>query len=125
LTISRCTIVCSDEPFDVLYKCIRRVHEGQVWVNSQEIQWILESLATREPVQAVNALGIPLLTNREDQIVQLVTEGLTILEIAAKIGVSATTVKADLFRIYKKLEVSGRTELIVYTLSRRQSTASA
>ena len=48
-------VVCSDEPFDVLCKCIQRVHEGQVWANSQELQWILKSLAAREPIRVVSS----------------------------------------------------------------------
>ena len=103
-------IVCRDAPFEVLCKCIQRVHAGQVWVNSQELQWILKSLATREPVHVVNALGIPLLTKREEQIVQLVAEGLPSREIASKLGVSAHTVKNHLFRIYEKLGVSNRSD---------------
>jgi len=118
-------IVCRDAPFEVLCKCIQRVRAGQIWVNSQELQWILKSLATREPVRVVNALGIPLLTKREEQIVQLLTEGLPSTEIAAKLGVTTHTVKNHLFRIYEKLGVSNRSELILYALSSRQSTASA
>ena len=117
-------IVCRDAPFEVLHKCIERVHTGQIWVNSQELQWILKSLATREPVHAVNALGIPLLTHREEQIVQLLAEGLPSREIAAKLGLSPHTVKNHLFRIYEKLGVSNRSELILYALSSRQSKAS-
>jgi len=117
-------IVCGDAPFGVLCKCIKSVRKGQVWVNSQELQWLLKSLASREPVHVLNALGVPLLTKREEQIVQLLTEALPTCEIAAKLGVSCHTVKNHLFRIYEKLGVSNRSELILYALSRRQNTAS-
>ena len=116
-------IVCRDAPFEVLCKCIRRVSAGQIWIDSQQLQWILESLATREPVRVFNAQGIPLLTKREEQIVQLVAEALPSMEIASKLGVSAHTVKNHLFRIYEKLGISNRSELILYTLSNRQSKA--
>ncbi len=117
-------VVCRDEPFEVLYKCIQRVRAGQVWAKSQELQWIMKSLAAREPVHIVNALGIPLLTEREEQIVQMVAECLPTREIASKLAVSAHTVKNHLFRIYEKLGVSNRSELILYALSSRQSKAS-
>ncbi len=113
-------LVCNDEPFEVLCKCIQRVHEGQVWAKSHELEWVLKSLAAREPIHVVNALGIPLLTDREAQIVQLVAEGLPSREIASKLAVSAHTVKNHLFRIYEKLGVSNRSELILYALSSRQ-----
>jgi DNA-binding CsgD family transcriptional regulator len=83
----------------------------------------LKSLAAREPVHIVNALGIPLLTPREEQIVQLVGEGLPSGEIASKLAVSAHTVKNHLYRIYEKLGISNRSELILYALSSRQSKA--
>jgi DNA-binding NarL/FixJ family response regulator len=114
-------IVCMDEPLEVLRKCIHQVHAGQVWASSKELKWILKSLTAREPVHVLNALGIPLLTEREEQIVQLLTEGLPSSEIAAKLGVHASTVKNHLFRIYEKLGVSNRSELIFYALNSRQS----
>ena len=116
-------VVCRNGPFDTLCKCIQRVHEGQVWASSQELQWILKSLAAREPVRLVNTLGIPLLTAREEQIVQLVAEGVPSGEIASKLAVSAHTVKNHLCRIYEKLGISNRGELILYAVSSRQGKA--
>ena len=114
-------IVCKDEPLNVLRKCIQRVHAGQIWATSQELKWVLKSLTARQPVHVLNVLGIPLLTEREEQIVQLVAEGLPTGEIASKLAVSPHTVKNHLFRIYEKLGVSNRSELILYALSSRQS----
>ena len=117
-------IVCSSGPFEVLHKCIQRVHAGQVWVDSQELRWLLKSLEAREPIQIVNALGTSLLTKREGLIVSMVTEGLPSSEIASKLGVSPSTVKNHLYRIYQKLGISNRSELILYALSSRQRQAS-
>ena len=116
-------IVCKDEPIEVLRKCIQRVHSGQIWATSQELKWVLKSLEEREPVHVLNVLGIPLLTEREEQIVHLVAEGLPNAEIASKLSVSSHTVKNHLFRIYEKLGVSTRSELILYALSNRQNKA--
>jgi DNA-binding NarL/FixJ family response regulator len=118
-------LVCFDEPFDVLCKCIQRVHEGQIWANSHELDWVLKSLAARPPIHVVDAIRSPLLTEREAQIVQLVAEGMPSKEIAAKLAVSAHTVKNHLFRIYEKLGVSNRSELILYALSSRHNKVSA
>jgi DNA-binding NarL/FixJ family response regulator len=116
-------IVCRDDAFEVLCKCIQCVGAGQVWANSQELQWILKGLADREPIRVVNSLGIPLLTGREEQIVRMVVDGLPPSEIATNLVVSAHTVKNHLFRIYEKLGVSNRSELILYALSSRKSKA--
>jgi DNA-binding NarL/FixJ family response regulator len=47
----------------------------------------------------------------------MVAEGLPNLEISSKLGVSEHTVKNRLFRLYEKLGVSSRVELVLYVLS--------
>ncbi|MGD0221075.1 MAG: response regulator transcription factor [Terriglobia bacterium] len=117
-------VVCQTDPFELLSKCIRSVHAGQIWANSRELQWIVKALGDREPVRVVSAKGIPLLTGREEQIVNMVIEGLPNRVIAVKLGVSAHTVKNHLFRVYEKLGVSNRVELVLYAQSSGQSKAS-
>ncbi|MGD0226193.1 MAG: response regulator transcription factor [Terriglobia bacterium] len=117
-------VVCQTDPFELLSKCIQRVHAGQIGANSRELQWIVKALGDREPVHVVSAKGIPLLTGREEQIVSMVIEGLPSQEIAVKLGVSAHTVKNHLFRVYEKLGVSNRVELVLYAQSSGQSKAS-
>jgi DNA-binding NarL/FixJ family response regulator len=118
-------IVSYEDSFEVLYKCILSVCAGQVWVNTQELQWVVKSLATREPVRVVNAAGISPLTDREEQIVRLLTEGIPSREVASTLGLSSHTVKNHLFHIYHKLGVSSRCELILHALSSRQHVAPA
>jgi DNA-binding NarL/FixJ family response regulator len=114
-------VVCKTDPLQVLCKCIQCVYARQVWANSQELEWILEALTQREPVHVVNAIGVLLLTPRQEQVVRMVAEGLPNNEIAAKLRVSTHTVKNHLFRIYEKLGVSNRVELILYAMSQRES----
>jgi DNA-binding NarL/FixJ family response regulator len=77
-------------------------------------------LGDREPVRVVSAKGIPLLSRREEEVANMVVEGLTNQEIAGKLGVSAHTVKNHLFRIYEKLGISSRMELNLYATSNRE-----
>ena len=114
-------VVCQSDPFEVLCKCIRRVHAGQIWATSRELQLVVRALGEREPVRVVSANGLSLLTQRQEQIVNMVLEGLPNHEIAEKLHLSAHTVKNHLFRIYEKLGISNRTELILYAQSSRQS----
>ena len=111
-------VVCSADPFKTLCKCIRCVVAGQIWVSNQELHWVLKALMDRHPVRVVSALGNPLLTQRQEQIVRMVVEGLPNGEISSKLHVSPHTVKNHLFRIYEKLGVSSRVELILYAMSR-------
>jgi len=114
-------VFCTREGFEVLCKCIRSVHAGQVWADSGQLQWVVQALGEREPVSIVSATGTPLLTKREEQIVRMVTEGLPNSEISTSLGLSAHTVKNHLFRIYEKLGVSNRVELVLYALSGRDA----
>ena len=114
-------VVCQTEPLEVLCKSIRCVHAGQIWANSRELHWVVRALGDREPVRAVSAKGLSLLSQREQQIVNMVMEGLRNHEVAEKLDLSAHTIKNHLFRIYEKIGISNRTELILYSQSSRQS----
>ena len=112
-------VVCRTDAFEALCKGIQCVHAGQIWADTSQLQWIFETLKDREPARIVSAKGIPLLTKREEQIAQMVAEGLPNQEISSTLGVSLHTVKNHLFRIYAKLGISNRVELVLYALSSR------
>jgi DNA-binding NarL/FixJ family response regulator len=114
-------VFCMSEGFEALCKCIRSVHAGQVWADSSQLGWVVQALGEREPVRIVSAVGTALLTEREEQIVRMVAEGLPNSEICTTLGLSAHTVKNHLFRIYDKLGVSNRVELVLYALSKRDA----
>ena len=52
------------------------------------------------------------LTNREQQILELLERRLTNKEIAAQLGISPTTVKGHTLKIYQKLDVNGRRQAV-------------
>ncbi len=105
------------EPMEILSKCVRRVHEGQIWANSQQMAVLVEALASSHNVRAVDARGRSLLSKREMEIVHVAAQGLTNREIAERLGLSPHTIKNCLFRIFDKLGVSSRVELLFMTLS--------
>jgi len=57
------------------------------------------------------------LTERQLEIVDLVTRGLPNKELAARFGVSERAIEATLTRIYEKLDVANRSALIALALS--------
>ena len=57
-------------------------------------------------------------SRREAQIVDALASGFTYKEIGGKLGISASTVKNHLYRIYGKLGVRSRTEAVVKWLKR-------
>jgi DNA-binding NarL/FixJ family response regulator len=113
-------VVCKTSPFSVLCKCLESVHAGQIWADSAQLQWICETLGKWEPARIVSTKDISLLTKREEEIAHMVAEGLPNHEISSKLGVSPHTVKNHLFRIYEKLGISNRVELVLYALSSRE-----
>jgi DNA-binding NarL/FixJ family response regulator len=105
------------ESLETLCKCVRQVHEGQIWANSEQLSFAVESLAASPTVRAVGANGLSLLSKREMDVVRCLAEGLTNREIAERLGLSQHTIKNYLFRVFDKLGVSNRLELLFLTLS--------
>jgi len=114
-------VFCRARSAKELPKCIACVHAGQIWANSEELAFVLAALREPQPLRVVNSTGVPLLTKRELAVVQCVAEGLTNREAAAQLNLSEHTVKNYMFRIFDKLGVSSRVELILYVASQLQS----
>lgn len=110
-------VFCRRHPFKTLPKCIRRVHEGQIWVTNGELEFLLELIAKTRPLQLHNANGTALLTPREQDVLRLVAEGMRNQEISVKLNLGEHTIRNYLFRIYEKLGVSSRVELVLYALN--------
>ena len=61
--------------------------------------------------------AIRALSKREEQIARLVASGLSNREVAQRLSLSPHTVKNYLFRVFEKLGISTRIELVLYMLS--------
>ncbi len=114
-------IFSKEERLESLCKCIRNVHEGQIWARSVDLDHALEALASAPLVRATNHKGIELLSTRERQVIQHLAGGMTNREIAHALELSPHTVKNYLFRIFDKLGVSSRTELLYLTMNNSQA----
>jgi DNA-binding NarL/FixJ family response regulator len=113
-------VFCRKEPIERLRKCITAVNGGQIWVDSEQMEIILEALAEAKPLRISNRQGACLLTKREDEVGSLVAEGLTNREVATRLGLSEHTVSNYLFKIYEKLGLSSRVEFVLYFFSQRR-----
>jgi two-component system, NarL family, nitrate/nitrite response regulator NarL len=110
-------VFCRGYSFKSLPKCIRRVYEGQVWVSSVELDFLLELVINLRPMQVRKNGGMALLTVRERDVARLVAEGMRNQEIALQLGLREHTVRNYLFRIFEKLGISSRVELVLYAFS--------
>lgn len=111
-------IFSKNSPLTGLCKCIRCVHEGQIWASREELGLALDTLSSAPAIQAVDAQGASLLTKREQEVVECVAEGLATDEIAQRLNLSKHTVKNYLTHIFDKLGVSNRVELLFFVFAR-------
>ena len=108
-------VFCRTEAFPLLAKCIQCVGAGQVWASGSELQFVLEAL-TQPALAHLSSNGESLLSPREIDVVRCLAEGLTNREIAKRLKLTEHTVKNYLFRIFDKLGVSSRVEVVLYAL---------
>jgi DNA-binding NarL/FixJ family response regulator len=105
------------ESSERLSKCVYTVHKGQIWAGTREMEYILEELMATRPLRIVDAHGSSLLSKREEEVVALVADGLTNRQISEQLKLSEHTVKNYLFKVFEKLGISTRVELVLYALS--------
>ena len=106
-------------PLKMLTRCVHRVHEGHLWVSGPEVGYLLETLAQTPATRLVDSQGMVLLSEREQDILRWLVAGLTNRAIAKELKISENTVKNYLFRIFNKLGVSSRVEVVLYAASQR------
>ena len=111
----------ADHPFGDLCKCILRVASGQVWISTPQLDFLLDLITGVPALAFVDSLGRPLLSPRQQQVVSLVAEGLSNRQIAVQLSLSEHTVKKYLFRIFEKLGISTRVELVLYAVGQTDS----
>jgi DNA-binding NarL/FixJ family response regulator len=109
-------VFCRAEPLEVLWNCIESVYEGKIWANNDALTFVVEALMSSTLPRLTAAGNACLLTPREQKVVSLVAEGLTNRQIADELNLSQHTIKNYLLRMFEKLEVSTRVELVFAAL---------
>jgi len=105
------------ESLETLSKCVRSVYDDQVWASGQQTLFAIQALAASPTMRTSGPNGLSLLSKRELDVVNCLAEGLTNREIADRLGLSQHTIKNYLFRVFDKLGVSSRLELLYLTFS--------
>jgi DNA-binding NarL/FixJ family response regulator len=104
----------TDANLRLLRRCIERVAKGQIWANTEQLNYLLDVVGAVRSLPVFNSGGDQLLTPREEQVVALVTEGMANREVARELNLSEHTIKKYLFHIFDKLGISSRVELVLY-----------
>lgn len=106
-------VLSKDSPIEHLIKSIAVVIEHGLWLPRQTLEQMLDYYRNHKPSNDTRLLPTqPLLTRREKQILGLLTEGKTNIEIAETLFVAETTVKSHIYNLYKKIDVKCRKEAI-------------
>jgi two-component system, NarL family, nitrate/nitrite response regulator NarL len=108
-------VLSTDAPTAMIFKSIRKVHRGEVWIGRDVMGDIVAALtASGEPQPAPpREIG---LTPREREVLQLVFEGETNKGIANRLAVAEDTIKHHLTNIFDKTGASNRLELVRFAL---------
>jgi DNA-binding NarL/FixJ family response regulator len=112
-------IVLKQTSSDLIVKSIRKVHSGEIWLDSHTTAAVMRQFATPGELglggSSKGRERSPLST-REREIVTLVAQGYKNKEMAEKMFISEQTVKNHLHNIFDKLGVSDRLELALYAI---------
>lgn len=107
----------ADANLRLLCKCLLRVAAGQIWANTEQLNYLIDLISEVPSLRVLNSNGDRLLTPREEQVVALVAEGLGNRQVARELNLSEHTIKKYLFRIFEKLGISTRVELVLYAVN--------
>ena len=100
-------ILAPDADSDILRKAVKVVFAGELWLDRKLLRNVLCNMGHLE--KKVD------LTKKEKEIVGLICHGYRNKEIAQKLDISEQTVKSHCNRIFKKVGVSDRLQLALYT----------
>jgi len=92
---------------ELLIKAIRKVMQGEVWLDQKYLKVLLQESRTAEPQERVRHLS-----EREREVLRAVFEGLANKEIAVRLQVSESSVKATLQQLFLKTGVRTRSQLV-------------
>jgi DNA-binding NarL/FixJ family response regulator len=115
LTLGAVGVVPKHAASETLFRAIRAVAAGQLWISRglvNDLVLMLRNLGG--PPASAASLGV---TGRELDIIEAVVKGLPNKDIADRLGISEYTVKHHLTRIFPKLSVSNRIELVTSAIN--------
>jgi DNA-binding NarL/FixJ family response regulator len=93
-----------------MLEAIRELYQGGAPMSSQIARKVVAAFQNKPAAGGDSALGV--LSNREREILELLSRGLMYKEIAAELSISQETVRKHVYHIYEKLHVTNRVEAV-------------
>ena len=96
-----------------LLDAIQELYEGGAPMSSQIARKVVAAFRQKNAdLESAVAKEIRVLSNREKEILELLSKGFLYKEIAASLFISAETVRKHVYHIYEKLHVNNRVEAV-------------
>ncbi|TCK86780.1 LuxR family two component transcriptional regulator [Natranaerovirga hydrolytica] len=106
--------VLKDSESDVLISAIRSINKGETYIQPNMASLLFKRMNSKDAHKRSNINNE--ITKREIEVLKLITEGLLNKEIAYRLDISEKTVKNHVSNIFKKINVSDRTQAAVYAI---------
>lgn len=103
--------VLKDSEANVLIDAIRKVYNGGTYIPSDLAAELIKGYNTQPPKNEQDEL-----TDREIEVIKTIAEGMSNKEIASALYISEKTVKNHISNIFRKLEISDRTQAAIYAI---------
>jgi len=103
-------IFMKSDPPEKLLQAIRRVSEGEVWMDSRVLQLMADRLAAQPP--GLIGIAPPIMAGRDQTVLLGVIGGLSSKKIGAGMGISESSVKSILQRLFLRAGVRTRSQLV-------------
>lgn len=106
---------------EVIVRALKKVYEGEIWFDRTTLLEMLNSEPNpaKHKKQGDSVVPVARLTQREQEIVSLICEGLKNRQIADRLFITEATVAHHLTSIFGKVGVTDRLELVVYAFTYR------
>jgi DNA-binding NarL/FixJ family response regulator len=109
-------LIQKSETSDSLFKAIEKIHNGEMWFDRSMMGETIRQLLHEKRIlrEFPKAHTVNELTDRENQVVELICQGMKNRDIADQLFITETTVRHHLTSVFNKLEIGSRLELVVY-----------
>jgi DNA-binding NarL/FixJ family response regulator len=114
-------VFCRNSSFDLLWKSLEALARGEIWANATELRYVLDEFRKAPKPIKMDSVVEQRLTKREGDVAREAVDGLSNREIGRRLGLTEHTVKNYLFKIFDKLGVSNRVELVLSCLRQEET----
>ncbi|MGB8724021.1 MAG: LuxR C-terminal-related transcriptional regulator [Terriglobales bacterium] len=109
-------VFCRSNPLTEFRACIERVSRGEIWASCVETEYLLAAMRSAPSCDGIDNDKVGMLSKREAQVAERAAQGFSNKQVADQFRLSEHTVKNYLSRVFEKLGVSNRVELLFLLL---------